>query len=139
MKLLVSVSALLLLCAAPAMARQVAEELTPGAQQTYEGIAFRTGGVGLEEREALTQGSRGFPLKLLFAHKDDLRPPLAASVSVEMFDENARKVFEAHDAGPLLFVDMPPGKYRVVATLNGRTQEETFTLANAQKQVAIYF
>jgi len=112
-------------------------EVSAPLEMTANGIPYRTGGAGSDEREALTSAARDYPLKVVFAHKGE--SDFVAQVSVAISDPKGKKVFEAADTGPWLFVKLPSGKYRVAATLNGQTLEQTASIGGGQKQIAFYW
>jgi hypothetical protein len=102
------------------------------------GIEYRTGGVGKDERDALLLASREYPLKLVFAGRQ--QTDFVAEVKVRILDSNGRTVLDADDAGPLFFADLPPGQYRITATLRGQTFEQKATVTpGKQIQVAFYW
>ena len=101
-------------------------------------IEYRTGGVGKDERDALLLASREYPLKLVFAGRQ--QTDFVAEVKVRILDSNGRTVLDADDAGPLFFADLPPGQYRITATLRGQTFEQKATVTpGKQTQVAFYW
>jgi hypothetical protein len=120
----------------------VSDELPTDAsappEQNYQGILYRTGGFGSDEREALNTACRALSVKILFAHKGE--GDFVAGVAVLVTDPHGKKVFEAKDTGPVLCVDLPKGgKFKVEATLNGASQSQTVTAGHNQKQIAFYF
>ncbi len=66
-------------------------------------------GIGLENRTAHPD----YPLKLVFATRAGA---YLADVSVQVFDTSGKRVTQAQSAGPWLYLDVPAGEYRVVAT-----------------------
>jgi len=102
------------------------------------GISYRSGGVGKDERDALLLVTRDYSLKLVFAGRRQTE--FIAEVSVDVFDQNGRKVIAATDTGPLFLADMPAGTYRIVASFRGDTQEKNITLRpGKQTQLAFYW
>jgi len=99
-------------------------------------IAYRTGGVGKEERDALLVTTKGYGLKLVFAGKK--QDDFVAEVAVDVFDASGKKILSAQDTGPLFFADVPPGEYRVVATLRGQALERKVTVTRG-KQAQLSF
>jgi hypothetical protein len=120
----------------------VSDELPTDAsappEQNFQGILYRTGGFGSDEREALNTACRALSVKILFAHKGE--GDFVAGVAVLVTDPKGKKVFEAKDTGPVLCVDLPKGgKFKVEASLNGASQSQTVTAGHDQKQIAFYF
>jgi hypothetical protein len=111
--------------------------LAPPARRD-SGVEYRTGGVGKDERDALLLASRGYPLKLVFAGREQTE--FVAEVKVRIFDSSGATVLEANDAGPLFFAELPPGQYRIAATLRGQTLDQKATVTpGKQTQAAFYW
>lgn len=105
---------------------------------TAEGIAYLSGGVSLEEVEELQSKGRGFGLSLLTAARGSGAHLSDAQVRIV----NARNVtvLETTMTGPYLMVGLPPGNYRVEATVDGDTQRVTTAVpANGQRKLVLYF
>jgi hypothetical protein len=99
-------------------------------------IAYRTGGVGKEERDALLVTTKKYGLKVVFAAKK--QDDFVAEVAVDIFDASGKKILSAEDTGPLFFADVPTGTFRVVATFRGQTQGRKVTVTKG-KQAQISF
>lgn len=84
-------------------------------------IRYFSAGVGKDEREA---DYPPFSLKLVFVAGGR---PFLSRVAVTIADRKGREVLavpKEQVAGPWLFVDLPPGTYRVSAARDGRTQTQ---------------
>jgi hypothetical protein len=88
--------------------------------QQQDGMRFVTGGVGLEEREALKSMSGDFNVRLTFAVKGT--GAYVANVDVAIADAKGMRVLTANADGPKLYAQLAPGKYTVKATFSGKTQ-----------------
>ena len=108
----------------------------PPAKKSAAGIEYRSGGVGKEERDALLLATKRYSLKIVLAAKGDRA--FVFDAKIRMLDAGGKPVVEADDAGPLFFANLPPGKYKVVATAYGQTKEQTVSVT-AAKQTAISF
>jgi hypothetical protein len=102
-----------------------------------DGIAYRTGGIGKDERDGLLLTTRGYGLKLVFAGRQ--QADFVADVAVDIFDPSGRKVLSAHDAGPLFFADLPPGQYRIDVNCRGRSFERTATVTPGKQTELAFF
>ncbi|HEX6736067.1 MAG TPA: carboxypeptidase-like regulatory domain-containing protein [Azonexus sp.] len=98
-------------------------------------IAYLSGGIGDEEREAIRARERDFNLKLLFAERDGA---YLADVAVQVLDAKGQPVFEIPAAGPFLLLKLPPGRYQVKATANGRQQQARLSLPAKGRQDSIF-
>lgn len=99
------------------------------------GVPYLSGGVGLEERQRLEQSTGDYNLKLVFAATAG-----AYLGDVHVVIRGPRGVaLDATSTGPWFFAKLPPGKYRVSATANGRTQTKSVSVGGKQSRAAFYF
>lgn len=91
-------------------------------------VPFLTGGIGLGEREALTQEAAqgGYNLKVVTAAAGGA---YVADVSVHISDRQGTEVLQTALDGPWLFVKLPPGKYTVIASDGKQTQKRSVELS----------
>ena len=85
--------------------------------RTEGGITFISGGVGMEERDALKKVEGDFNLRLLFAAQGS--GEFVADVKVTIRDGKGKNVLEASSVGPRFFVKLAPGNYKITAENNG--------------------
>lgn len=79
------------------------------------------GGVGSDEREALAESTRGANLALEFFVAP--RGAYLADVDVTLTPlRDSGPTVEAHADGPVCYVKVPPGHYRIEATFEGETR-----------------
>ena len=103
-----------------------------------EGVAYRTGGIGKDERDGLLLATKDYGLKLVFAGKQ--QADFVADCAVDIFDGSGKKVLSARDAGPLFFADLPPGQYRIATSCRGQSFERTATITpGKQRQLAFFW
>ena len=121
-----------LLVLATAVPPQVAHgEEGPLSPQSYEGIPFVSGGVGLEEREQITRLGREYNLKLLFAERGG---DYLGDVKIVVAKPQGKTVLEATADGPVCLARLPQGNYRVSVSANGQEQVRTARIsANGQQ------
>lgn len=85
----------------------------PRAQEAQQGIAYVTGGVGVDERKALKALRDEFSVKLRFAVQEGA---YLANVEVRIQDAQGKPVLESTSSGPWFMVDLEPGTYTVLAS-----------------------
>ena len=123
-----SLVALGLLALVPAVA---CGQLSAGRQtvvtRTVTSTAYLSGGVGADEREAMRRVAGEFPLRIEFSEADDRE--LVADVPVVILNAKGASVLELRDAGPLLYVLLPNGRYTVSARVGGSTETQEVTVA----------
>ncbi|PCM48232.1 hypothetical protein CP335_18095 [Pseudomonas fluorescens] len=90
-------------------------------QQQQNGINYLSGGIGLDESKAIQQAS-GYNLHMTFAV--GAQDQYTADVDVVIQKSPGQTVLTLSQTGPLVYVQLPPGKYTVVATRNGETRRD---------------
>ncbi|MFZ5580024.1 MAG: hypothetical protein ACOZAQ_06130 [Pseudomonadota bacterium] len=75
-----------------------------------KGIGYIGGGVGVAERKALEQWARGYSLRIEMARKSG---EYLGDMLVRVFDDKGETVLEARSDGPLMYVQLPTGRYAV--------------------------
>ena len=95
--------------------------------ETITATTYVNGGVGKDEEVALHRIAKEFPLRLTFSERKD--GEFLADVPVVIADARGNPVFELPKAGPMLYVMLPNGKYRVSARFEGLTESQEVTLA----------
>lgn len=95
-----------------------------------DGIAYVSGGVGMDERAEMKAQSHGYNLFLTFAEKSGA---YLADVQVVVKALKGHKGFDTVAEGPLLYAALPPGKYRVSAEFDGKKQSRIVNLGRAHE------
>lgn len=109
----------------PAAATPAAPAPAPAAlpaQTTEGGVPYVTGGIGSEESAAIKAQFPNYAAALTFASVQDGHNVFLASVPVKILDASGSTVLDVVTGGPYLLVDLPPGRYEVVASHQGREQ-----------------
>lgn len=88
-------------------------------------VPYLSGGVGEDERAALQAVETDYSLKLSFA---SAAGNYLTRVSVRILDEDGRAVLDLLAEGPLLLVNLPAGRYRVLANADGRAQSHDVSI-----------
>jgi len=89
--------------------------------QTYAGIPYLSGGIGLDEREALRSLANEYNLYLSFALK---KGNYLSDVEVLIADNRGMTVLAAVSQGPWFFTKLPVGTYRIRAKTLGESLEQ---------------
>jgi hypothetical protein len=105
--------------AAPQVPAQAA-----AAHKTTGEIAYATGGIGVDERQALKQMEKDFNLKLLFTEPDG---HFISDASVVIQNASGKPVL-SEQAGPVFLAKLPPGTYTVESTFGGQRQTRKVTV-----------
>jgi len=80
------------------------------------GIAYVTGGVGEDEAAAMRAVASHYSMRARFTTSAG---EFVSDVSVRMSNADGQLIFAANSDGPYLYAQVPPGRYRLSATLNG--------------------
>ncbi|MDQ0124416.1 hypothetical protein J2W17_003366 [Pseudomonas lini] len=91
-------------------------------RQEQNGITYLSGGVGEDEAKAIQQAT-GYNLHMTFAIGPENK--YIPDVDVVIQKAQGQTVLTLSQAGPLVYVQLPPGKYTVVATRNGEERRDT--------------
>jgi hypothetical protein len=123
--------------AAAAAAAGVAPEVPP--EQNYGAVSYRTGGVGMDEAQAMREISPHYPLTLTFAERAaDGRSMFTAGVDVQIVDASGAVRFDAVAEGPMMLVDLPSGEYTVKADLNGDDKATEVSLRSGEPSKLVF-
>jgi hypothetical protein len=76
-------------------------------------VMYQTGGVGIEERAAMLKGVKDYSLKLIFATTKGL---YLAAIPVQIKTPEGKVILSKESNGPWFWVNLPTGKYEVVAS-----------------------
>lgn len=95
--------------------------------QTVTTSTYLNGGIGVDEQAAMHRVVNAFPLRMSFSERED--GEFLADIPMMISDSNGNSVFELRKAGPMLYVALPPGRYKVTARFGGVTQTQGVTLA----------
>jgi hypothetical protein len=127
MKIRTPVSAVLLGASVLAMLPLAASAQDSVVVETVAATTYVNGGVGKDEEAALHRIAKEFPLRMTFSERKD--GEFLADVPVVIADARGNPVFELPRAGPMLYVMLPNGKYKVSARYKGLTESQEVTLA----------
>ena len=106
-----------------ALATVAAQAAGLPAEKQAGSVTYVTGGVSDDEANAFKQMSHSYPLSIELVQKQVGRNEFTADAHVKVIDRSGAVVLDAKADGPYMLVRVPPGEYRVQATLNGRTVE----------------
>jgi hypothetical protein len=105
----------------------VEEVIVPIVVKTSEVTTYLNGGIGKDEQAAMHRIEKEFPLRMTFSERKD--GEFIVNVPVVITDEHGTPIFELPKAGPMLYVMLPNGKYKVSARFKGLTESQEVTLS----------
>lgn len=97
---------------------------------TAQGLRYYSGGVGLDEREAVNRQFGHYGLRIEVAEKSGA---YIVDVGIRLSDASGRSLLEVHMDGPVLLVDVPPGTYRIDASYGAQQQSRKVTVSAGQQ------
>ena len=104
--------------------------------QTYQGVRFVSGGIGLSGREQIRALSSQFNLQLMFAmHGGNY----LADAQVRILDSRGNVVLDAESQGPYFLVQLSPGSYTVEASARSQTQRQTVRIGQSQSRLNFFW
>lgn len=95
-----------------------------------------SGAVGLEEREAMLQKYGDYNLHLGFARPDGA---FLSDVLVRIRDHSGNVVYEGKTDGPLLFAQLPPGRYSVTAEYEGKSVSQVAQVKDSSGPIRYFY
>ena len=118
--------------AADATAANLPPEMTQGS------VKYVSGGIGIDEEQAMQAEMSKFPLSLEFAERASPKDVHLAAIGVKIQDRAGKTELDTIADGPFLFVQLPPGKYQITADRDGKTETRDVTIA-ANKPERLFF
>lgn len=105
---------------ASAVVSLTAQAQTPAAVAPNPGF-YLSGGIGVEGREAMRAERKAYNLRLAFAQSGS--GAYITGVRVSITPQGKREALETiEDAGPMLYVRLQPGTYRISASYAEQTR-----------------
>jgi hypothetical protein len=101
------------------------------AQTSNEDNKVISGGIGNEDQQRIKQMASRYSLGLTFADTDGR---YLSGVALTVINSKGDTVATHTDAGPLVLVDLPSGRYNVEAQYEGVKQQKTVELKSGRHQ-----
>ncbi|MCI0992985.1 carboxypeptidase regulatory-like domain-containing protein [Pseudomonas corrugata] len=99
------------------------------------GITYLSGGIGEDEARAIGQ-AHGYNLHMTFAVGPENK--YIPDVHVTIHNASGQTLLTLDDAGPLVYVQLPPGKYTVMATRNGEERRDTADIGSGAARNLVF-
>jgi len=93
--------------------------------EQHEGsVGYLTGGIGKSEAHLFEHEMAKHPLAIELLEHSGKYEEFTADAKIKIIDQHGRTVLDAQAAGPFMLVDLPPGRYSIVATLKNDTMKK---------------
>ncbi|WP_434628060.1 carboxypeptidase regulatory-like domain-containing protein [Pseudomonas sp. Z6-14] len=99
------------------------------------GISYLSGGIGEDEARAIEQ-AQGYNLNMTFAIGPEGK--YVPDVEVTVQSSTGQTLLTLSDAGPLVYVQLPPGSYSVIATRNGEERRDTAKVGSGAARKLVF-
>lgn len=103
-------------------------------QAAAPAIAYESSGIGDDDPLAAMAGD--YNLQLVFATQGS--GEYLADVKVLIADAKGKTLLEAESPGPMFFVRLPPGSFRISADFHGVALRKSVTIGDRRRQ-SLYF
>lgn len=104
-------------------------------RQEQNGITYLSGGIGEDESKAIQQ-TTGYNLHMTFSVGPENK--YIPDVDVVIQKAQGQTVLTLNQAGPLVYVQLPPGKYTVVATRKGEERRESANVGSGPARNLVF-
>ncbi len=104
-----------------------ADSSTAATFETSSDGRYLNGGIGVEEANAMRLQAANYPLRIQFSQGKDGKS--VAGVAVTISDSKGKQVIDIPDAGPLLYIKLANGSYKLTAQYNGATLTKKVSVA----------
>ena len=101
-------------------------------------VQYVSGGIGIDESEAMKAAAKDYPLALTFAALRGGQADYVASIGVVIHDAQGKEVLKATAEGPYMLIKLPAGAYKVQASYEGKAQERAVTVQNTGTARAVF-
>lgn len=98
--------------------------------QQQGNVSYVTGGIGEEESTAMQQARHSYNLHVMNSYRDG---SFSGDTKITIYDRAGKQVL-ATDAGPLLYANLPAGKYQIVADADNVQQKKSFSTSDASQK-----
>ncbi|HEY4318868.1 MAG TPA: carboxypeptidase-like regulatory domain-containing protein [Herbaspirillum sp.] len=117
------------------------------AATTVGNASFVSGGIGIDQSEAMKAAASKYSLELIFSARKDRNAPGAsagasaaytADVKVKITDHSGKTVIDTVSQGPYLLANLPDGVYRVEASADGASKTQQTTIRKGAHQRLVF-
>lgn len=109
-------------------------DVKPMVKQTFHGVAYITGGVGLDERAELRKLFKDYTCRIELANK---KGEYLYKARICILDSKRNEVLETDTCGPWLLVDLAEGDYTAIVVHNGKEKNVKISVRKGKKKAFV--
>lgn len=100
--------------------------------QTENDIRFIEGGVGLSESDAIKAESSRWPVRLNFSRLNGQKSEWVSNALLTIRDSKGTQVFSHQVDGPMLLINLKPGRYLVQSVYEGQSKTADLNVVSGE-------
>lgn len=104
-----------------------------------DGIAYISGGVGLEESEAILAEAKQWSVLLELSQLEGARGVWIFGAQIKIINTKQKVIFDAQAEGPYILINLEPGEYVLQAAYRGVEQKRAISVKPSQSQKITIF
>lgn len=121
--------------ASAATTQPQAPAATTLAARSASGIQYLNGGIGAAEQQEMRQDAHNWPVRITFSQGP--HGAFVADTDLKVTGQSGKVIFNDKDAGPMTYLRLAPGTYRISASYAGKTLSRQVHVGRAGEN--IYF
>lgn len=106
--------------------------------RTQGEVRYMSGGIGLEQQEAMKQAAYQYPLELEFLERAETQAFYAAGVRVTISDRTGKIVLDTRSDGPFFLAMLPAGRYTISAESSGSVKTRQVTIERDKRTMVVF-
>jgi hypothetical protein len=106
---------------------------------SHDEIAWMSGGVGDEAREEMRKAAAAYNVHVVFSEQRGSYLAGIPFTVTRLAPGNERRIHSALSDGPLLYLKLPPGSYRIAAQIDGVWQNQHVQAGAASNSTRLSF
>jgi hypothetical protein len=107
--------------------------------ETVENITYITGGIGICEASMMRSLAGDYALDVIFIQKLSKQEEFLADVKVQIKDRYRHLLLDISTEGPYLFVELPQGKYLIVAEYNSDIKQQWVHVGSVKGRKVVFW
>ena len=97
-------------------------------EQVQGSVSYLSGGIGLDESNAIKQAASQYPLELEFVRKATPKAEYLSNIKVTIKDHAGKTVLDTMSNGPFLLAKLPAGQFTVTAERGSEAKQRVVNI-----------